>query len=151
MHDIIQNGLEEYLDGWIRRDFQAHLDECAECRTEVLSFQELSGMLTVLRTSEPIEPPPGFFFRVSERIEAETKPSFWSIFSLDAVFGRRVAFASVMTLAVVGAFLVSQEGNLTVPAPVTTDAIIASHDFLSPHDSASERDQMIVQLASYQH
>ncbi len=150
MHDIIQDGLEEYLDGQVRRDFQAHLDACSGCREEVLAFQECSGILTSLKIAEPVQPLPGFFLRVSERIEAERKPSFWSMFSLDAVFGRRVAFASVMTLAVVGAFLVTQETNQTTPVPQTTDAIMASHDFLTPHDSASERDQMIVQLASYQ-
>ena len=150
MHGVIENGLEEYLGGQVRRDFQAHLDECEECRLEVSQFQELSGMFHALREPEPIQPDPGFYFRVSQVIEAQTKPSIWSVFSLDAVFGRRVAFASLMTLALVGSFLASSETGFDTPALTGPEAAMAAHDVSVPHESSVDRDRMFVALASYQ-
>jgi hypothetical protein len=150
MHDVIENGLEEYLGGQVRRDFQAHLAECEECRLEVRQFEELSGMFQVLREPETIQPDPGFYFRVTQTIEAQQQPSLWSIFSLDAVFGRRVAFASLMTLALVGSFLVSNESGYDNPGVNGPEAAMASHDVSIPHESSVDRDRMLVTLASYQ-
>jgi anti-sigma factor RsiW len=149
MHDVIENGLEEYLGGQVRRDFQAHLAECEECRVEVRQFEELSGMLHALREPEPVQPDPGFYFRVTQTIESQQQPSLWSIFSLDAVFGRRVAFASLMTLAIVGSFLVSSESGFENPNVNGPEAAMASHDVSIPHESSVDRDRMLVALASY--
>jgi hypothetical protein len=150
MHDVIQNGLEEYLGGQIRRDFQAHLDQCAECRTEVRQFEDLSGLFHSLKEPEPIAVDPGFYFRVTQKIEAEREPSVWSIFSLDAVFGRRVAFASLMTLALVGSFLISNETGYQDPGVTGPEAVMASHDVSAPHDTVSDRDRVFASLASYE-
>jgi len=150
MHDVIENGLEEYLGGQVRRDFQAHLADCEKCRVEVRQFEELSGMLHALREPEPIQPDPGFYFRVTQAIESQQQPTFWSIFSLDAVFGRRVAFASLMTLAIVGSFLVSSESGFENPSANGPEAAMASHDVSIPHESSVDRDRMLVALASYQ-
>jgi hypothetical protein len=149
MHDVIENGLEEYLGGQVRRDFQAHLAECEECRVEVRQFEELSGMFHALRESEPIQSDPGFYFRVTQAIESQQQPTFWSIFSLDAVFGRRVAFASLMTLAIVGSFLVSSESGFENPSVNGPEDAMASHDVSIPHESSVDRDRMLVTLASY--
>jgi anti-sigma factor RsiW len=150
MHAVIQDGLEEYLGGHTRRDFQAHLDQCAECRTEVLEFRELSGIFREMREAEPIAIDPGFYFRLSENLEVQKRPSFWSLFSLDGVFGRRVAFGSLMALTVMGGILISQEtGDMGVQAAPPT-AIIASHDFSAPHEDGSDRDRMMVTLAGYE-
>jgi hypothetical protein len=149
MHDVIENGLEEYLGGQVRRDFQAHLAECEECRLEVRQFEELSGMFQVLREPETIQPDPGFYFRVTQTIETQQQPSLWSIFSLDAVFGRRVAFASLMTLALVGSFLISNESGYDNPGANGPEAAMASHDVSVPHESSVDRDRMLVTLASY--
>lgn len=149
MHDVIQNGLEEYLGGQVRRDFQAHLAECAECRTEVRQFEDLSGLFHALREPDPVQPEPGFYFRVSRNIEAQSQDSIWSIFSLDAVFGRRVAFASLMTLALVGSFLISRETGYQAPGRIGPEAAMASHDVSVPHESSADRDRMLLTLASY--
>ena len=70
MHQVILDRLEEHLSGSpIPREFKAHLESCEECRTEVHDMQELSGALGSLRISEPIPPPPGFYARVSQRLE----------------------------------------------------------------------------------
>ncbi len=151
MHDVIENGLEEYLGGQVRRDFQAHLAQCEECRLEVRQFEEVSGLFSALREPEAITPDPGFYFRVTQTIEAQQSPSFWSIFSLDAVFGRRVAFASLMTLALVGSFLVTSESG-TDPslANNSPEAVMASHDVSTPHESSVDRDRMLAALGTYQ-
>jgi predicted anti-sigma-YlaC factor YlaD len=150
MHRVIENGLEEYLGGQVRRDFQAHLAECEECRSEVRQFEEFSGMFQALREPEAVQPDPGFYFRVSQTIEAQRQPSLWSIFSLDAVFGRRVAFASLMTLALVGSFLVFNETGYEAPGVSAPEAAMASHDVSVPHESSVDRDRMLVTLASYE-
>jgi anti-sigma factor RsiW len=146
MHDVIQNGLEEYLDGKIRREFQAHLDQCSGCRAEVREFQEVSLLIHALREPEPVQPPPGFFLRVADNIEMRKKASLWSLFSLSAAFGRRVAFASLVILALVGSFLVSQERNYDSGSTQGPEAIIASH---APQGE-SDRDHMMLALASYE-
>jgi anti-sigma factor RsiW len=150
MHDVIENGLEEYLGGQVRRDFQAHLAECEECRVEVRQFEELSGMFRALSEPEAIQPNPGFYFRVTRTIEAQQKPSIWSMFSLDAVFGRRVAFGSLITLALVGSVLVSSESIFDAPGMNGPEQAMASHDVSVPHESSLDRDRMLVTLASYE-
>jgi predicted anti-sigma-YlaC factor YlaD len=150
MHDVIQNGLEEYLGGQVRRDFQAHLAQCEECRLEVRQFEDLSGLFHELREPEAVQPDPGFYFRVTQTIETQRQPSIWSIFSLDAVFGRRVAFASLMTLALVGSFLISSESGYDATAVSGPEDVMASHDVSIPHESSVDRDRMLVTLASYQ-
>ena len=151
MHDVIQNGLEEYLGGQVRRDFQAHLNECDECRAEVRQFEEFGALFDSLQEPEPVAIDPGFYFRVTKRIEvAAEAPSFWDIFSLDAVFGRRVAFASLMTLALVGSFLISNETGYDTPGVTGPEAVMASHDVAAPHDSVSDRDRVFASLASYE-
>ena len=55
-----------------------------------------------------VEPRPGFYARVRERIEAQGATSIWNVFS-DSPFGRRIAVAS-MTLAIaLGVYLVTSE------------------------------------------
>jgi len=149
MHKIIEEGLEDYLGGQVRRDFQAHLDQCGECRTEVQQFEDLSGLFQELRVAEPVQPAPGFYFRLSQNIEAQRRPSIWNIFSLDAAFGRRVAFGSLLTLAIVGSFLVSRETGFEPPNPNNPESVMASHDVSVPHESSVDRDRMLVTLASY--
>jgi anti-sigma factor RsiW len=149
MHKVIEDGLEDYLGGQVRRDFQAHLQQCVECRTEVQQFEELSGLFKELRVEEPVQPAPGFYFRVSQNIEAQRRPSIWSIFSLDAAFGRRVAFGSLMTLAIVGSFLVTRETGFEPQNLNSPEAVMASHDVSVPHESSADRDRMLATLASY--
>jgi hypothetical protein len=149
MHKVIEDGLEDYLGGQVRRDFQAHLQQCVECRTEVQQFEELSGLFKDLRVEEPVQPSPGFYFRVSQNIEAQRQPSIWSIFSLDAAFGRRVAFGSLMTLALVGSFLISRETGFDDRSSKSPEAVMAAHDVSIPHETSADRDRMLVTLASY--
>lgn len=149
MHNEIQNELEEYLSGSASRPFHAHLESCQECRREVQEFQEVSGLFAVLHSTEAPEPAPGFYYRVSQHMTNERQGSFWSVFSFDPGFARRLVFSSLMTLAVLGAYLVSRE-TAYPPSNDGPAAIMARHDGSIAHDDANDRGRMLVTLASYQ-
>ena len=144
MHQVILDRLEEYLAGTPgSREFTAHLESCHECRTEVSEMQELSSALLALRSSDEVAPPVGFYARVSQRVEQERPRSFTSLFWLDPAFGKRVAFASVMTLAVLGSYLITRETEYSA-GPPDPEAIMAQH---AP---AQDPDAMLATLASYE-
>jgi anti-sigma factor RsiW len=152
MHEVIQNGLEQYLSGAIRRDFQAHLDECGECRREVMELRAISAAFAVFKEDAEVtapQPELGFYYRLSQNLESRKAVSPWSIFSVNAAFGRRVAFASLMTLALLGGMLVSRESDYGSDQPAP-DTIMASHDGTAPHEPGSDRDRMMLTLATYQ-
>ena len=144
MHQVILDRLEEYLSGSPSpREFTAHLESCEDCRTEVREMQELSGALGSLRIQEQIAPPPGFYARVSQRLEAERPRSLWSLFRLDPSLGKRVAFASLMTLAILGSFLITRETEYSA-GPARPEVIMAQQ---APGDNP---DMMLATLASYE-
>jgi len=152
MHRIIEDGLEDYLAGNSRRDFDAHLELCVPCRLEIAEFESLSIIFRETLAADPVlaeEPAPGFYARLSQSLENRKVGSIWNFFSIDASFGRRVAFGSLMTLALVGGYLISRESDIA-PDLRGPEAIMASHDMTAPHDATVERDRMMVTLASYQ-
>ena len=78
---------------------------------------------------------------------ARAAPSFASLFALDFAFGRRVVFASLLTLAVLGSYLVTRETEL--PGGPSPEAVMAQQN--SPaFDSAPARDNMLVTLTAYE-
>src|SRR5262245_3569090 len=112
MHQIIQDGLEDYLassaaSGTSAR-IDAHLRDCPECREEVALMREMSDMFSSLRSPDPPVPAPGFYARVSNLIEKQQPQSPWMFF-LEPAFGRRLALASLLLLAALGTVLVSRE------------------------------------------
>ena len=146
MHAVITNDLEEYLSGLLPPSaldrFQAHLDACGKCRRAVSEIQESAGLLASLKPPGATDPPPGFVAQVMQTATEQTAPLFWTAFG-DFAFGRRVVFASLLTLAVLGTVLVSREQAYT-PKPTTPEAVMAG-DLGSPN-----ADQMLVTLTSYE-
>ena len=146
MHAVIINDLEEYLSGSLPPSaldrFQAHLETCGSCRREIDSMREASGWLRALKSTQAPEPSPGFTARVLRNLAAKPAPTLWSIFG-DFGFGRRVVFASLLTMAVLGTVLVSREESYE-PAPPTPEAVMAA-DLGSPDAS-----QMLATLANYE-
>jgi hypothetical protein len=70
----------------------------------------------------------------------------WGLFSPGAAFFRRVAFASLLLLAGLGSFLVTRESSAGGADAAT---IMAQHDLNSAHSESSDRDRILVTLASY--
>jgi len=160
MHDIVVDELERHLTGGgtrqsASRAFYAHLDVCAECRAEVAAMDHLSMLLREFRfdpenaaSIEDTVPQPslGFYNRVRYRIVEKQQKEAWGLFSPGAAFFRRIAFASLLLLAGLGSFLVSRESSFS-----GTDAasIMAQHDPVADHSESSDRDRMLVTLATW--
>jgi|SRR5689334_14856589 anti-sigma factor RsiW len=144
MHQVILDRLEEHLSGAPgTREFTAHLASCEECRAEVREMQELSSVMVALRAPEDLAAPPGFYAGVAQRVERERPRSLWNLFLLDPGFGRRVAFASLMTLAILGSYLITRETDYAA-GPPSAEAIMAQRG------PADNQDVMLATLASYE-
>lgn len=155
MHAVVIDRLEEYLAGTLepatRRDIEAHLNGCRSCREEVLSMQEVSAMFGSLRPEEELTPSPSFYASVMQQVgeqQSVVAPSLSSLFTLDFAFGRRVVFASLLTLAVLGSFLVMRETEY--PHALSPGAVMAQQD-LPAFDSGPAPANMLVTLTSYEH
>lgn len=110
-------------------------------------MREFSQLFGSLKSGEVPEPASGFFVRVLEQVRVgKTAPSFAGMFALDFAFGRRLVFASLLMLAVLGGFLVSRESGY--PAGPGPEAVMAQES--SPNfEAAPSPDNMLVTLASY--
>jgi len=153
IHDIVIDELERHLSGNASRAFYDHLGSCDACRTEVAQMDDLSLLLRELRPADPEnelasvpQPSLGFYNRVTWNIVDQQRKEAWGLFSPGAVFFRRIAFASLLLLAGLGSFLVSREASFS-----GTDAasIMAQHDPATVHSESSDRDRMLVTLATY--
>src|SRR5581483_9198254 len=128
MHAVVMDSLEEYLAGALEpagcRAIEAHLSNCDSCREEVSSMRETSALLGFLRSDEVLDPSPGFAAGVLQHVGGlKPAPTFAGLFALDFAFGRRLVFASLMTLAILGGFLATHEAQSQMgPSP---DAIMA--------------------------
>ena len=60
MHRVIEQGLEEYLEGSAAPEFTAHLRDCEACHREVLAIQETSTLFADLRSEEVFDTSPLF-------------------------------------------------------------------------------------------
>jgi anti-sigma factor RsiW len=167
MHSKIKHNLEEYLRGQdylsrsgsgLAAEAQAHLGECAECAREVEALREQSQMLRSLG-SEPaggsLEPRPGFYARVVERIQAQPV-SIWSVF-LERKFGLRLAVSSAAAIALLGTYLVISELSspeiVSAPAAAVQTAAPPASEAALQRDEAlrqrQQRDAVLADLASF--
>ncbi len=155
MHPVVIDSLEEYLSGTlepaVQRQIEAHLSGCDSCREQVAGMQEASLLFGALRSEEALSPSPGFYARVMEQAGAhKASPSFASLFALDFAFGRRIAFASLMTLALLGSFLAARESALPAgPSPETIMAQEYSPAFDAVSGNAAS-DNMLITLTAYE-
>jgi anti-sigma factor RsiW len=153
MHQLIQDGLEDYLSGSLdsasRTHFETHLANCPACREEVEAMQSMSSLFESLRDPAPVVPDPGFYARVSARIEQEEESSLWSLL-IQPLFARRLALASLLFLALVGgAFLSGDPEYMTLPSAEQVIAMDEGYRQFAPPPDTS-RGHMMYTLASYQ-
>ena len=113
-------------------------------------MQELTSLFATLR-HEPAEAwdvPPGFAAKVMAQVE-RSKPAsgLAGLFALNLAFGRRLAFASLLMLAVAGGFLVTRESQY--PVGNSPEAILAQQN--APGFEANAENNMLVTLTAYEH
>ena len=150
MHAVVMDSLEEYLSGTLeparKRGIEAHLSACDGCREELASMQDISQLFSSLQSEEVVEPAPGFYARVVREVGGRRiVPSFASFFSLDLAFGRRLVFACLVTLAVLGSYLVVSEGGYA--GSLSPEAVMAQQNNPA-FDSEHGQDNMLVTLAA---
>lgn len=145
--------LEEYLSGTLKpavlREIEAHLSICEMCCQEVAGMQQVSQLFGALKTEEELAPAPGFYARVMREVgHRQAVPSFAGFFALDFAFGRRLVFASLLTLAALGSFLVSYESEY--PTGLSPEAVMAQQD-TPAYDSAPAQENMLATMTTYEH
>ncbi|HUB82384.1 MAG TPA: zf-HC2 domain-containing protein [Bryobacteraceae bacterium] len=154
MHAVTMESLEEYLAGTLEpaqlRELEAHLSTCGACREEIRGMQEMTDLFGALRSDGGGlgNIPAGFSEQVMAQVgRRQALPAFASFFALNMDFGRRVVFASLLTLAVVGSYLVTREERY--PAGPSPEAILAQQN--APGFEANAENKMLVTLAAYEH
>jgi anti-sigma factor RsiW len=165
MHAVVMESLEDYLSGSLERveerAIEAHLAVCKTCREDLRGMQSVSRLFVAFRlpaadaasvsatVEEALAPSPGFYARIMQEVETrKIAPSFSGFLGLDFAFGRRLVLSSLLTLVVVGGFLVSREtGYVNGPGP---DSILAQQD-APGFNSAPASDNMLATLTSYEH
>jgi len=111
-------------------------------------MRHVSQWFDAFKVEEAPTPAAGFYARVMRQVgHRQAVPSFAGFFALNFAFGRRLVFASLLTLAALGSFLVSQESSY--PTGLSPEAVMAQQD--SPaYDSAGARENMLATLTTYE-
>jgi anti-sigma factor RsiW len=152
MHAEVVDSLEEYLSGTLKpaaqRDIEGHLKVCDGCRREVESMREISSLFSAIKSPQMVSPTPGFYARVMARVDGrKAAPAFASLFSLDLAFGRRLVFASLLTLAALGSYLVMRETEY--PAGLSPDTVMAQQE-APGFENGQAHEAMLATLTSYE-
>tara|TARA_B100000949_G_scaffold180769_1_gene161922 strand:+ start:528 stop:1007 length:480 start_codon:yes stop_codon:yes gene_type:complete len=111
MDQFLKDNLEAYLscelDDDRKAEWNAYLAAYPTAARQVALYEKTASMLRELRPPEDNwSGAPGFYDRLAERIEEQQRIPFWSVF-LQPPFGRRLAFASLMWLALLGSYFVT--------------------------------------------
>lgn len=162
MHDSIRDRLEDLLKrkplesadaSAADRELLQHLHSCAECSEEVNIMRQHSALLKAVQTpSEEMEPSPGFYARVMERIEARAENSIWSVF-IDSPFGKRLAYASLTLALLLGTYVVAletEDGHFSGSQPIVAEHQQQPAQMVAGDNSEQQRDAVLVNFASYQ-
>jgi predicted anti-sigma-YlaC factor YlaD len=153
MHQPIRDNLEEYLKGSARKvpqDFEAHLEACDDCASQLRFFQAQATMLRALQSDGDIEPSAGFYARVMDRIELDGRSSIWAVL-LQPNFGRRIAMASAVLVVLLGTYFVTAESREPL-VPTAPEAAFTSGQTSFDQDSLQQqrqRDAVLVNLAAF--
>ena len=152
MHRSIRDRVEDLLarQGHAIRDREVntHLSSCAECSAELSSMQKQAELLRVLRAPEEMEPAPGFYARVLQRIEERARESMWAAF-IYSRFAKRLTYASLTVAVMLGSYVVTQEaldGHL-----LGSQSVLAQNTHYEAPvtgDEAQQRDAVLANFAA---
>ena len=101
MHRSMRDGLEDLLAGksnnangsnGLAKDVLGHLAECSGCLGEFRDMKAQSELFRSLSVPEELDPTPGFYARVMQRIEEHA--SIWAVF-IYSPFGKRFSLSLV--------------------------------------------------------
>ena len=114
MHGFVRDRVEDLLaakpSAGACEVAKGHLNECLECAAEFDELRAQSELLRSLRPPEELEPSPGCYARVLQRIEERAKKSIWWVFVYSPV-GKRLAYVSLATAVILGSYVVAQEAR----------------------------------------
>lgn len=157
----IENNLENYLRGSLdpraRSEFEGLLESDAATRRMVEDFERHAKMIRAsLRPGESpgagvnLDPAPGFYGRLMDRIEAQRGGSFWNLI-LEPRFFQRLAFASASLLVLLGLMLAVPSGEQTIAAgPEHFLAQEEAQDLnVTVEHQGRNRDALLVNLTTY--
>ncbi len=111
MDSFLRDILEDYLSGNLNRarkaELEIHLARHPDAAEELEDFRRTSLLLAELRAPQEVTgPEAGFYARVLQCIDQQRAEPFWAFFLRPLVI-RRLAFASLMWLALVGSYVVN--------------------------------------------
>ena len=152
MHGFTRNRLEELLaaSGAASLDSGAgeHVLACPECSAELDAMKTQSRLLQQLRPPAELEPSPGFYARVLQRIEERAKGSIWSVF-IYSPFGKRLVFASLSVALALGTYVVTEESR---EGQLSGSNLIAQEfhdDAMVEGNQAQQRDAVLANFAAH--
>lgn len=161
MHEPIRSQLEEILQGRIeagqKEAVRAHLAACAACTAEVGRMSLQGELLRSLRGKEALEPGAGFYARVMQKVEAQGRPTFWSLL-LDPVLGRRLMYATGTMFLLMASFLLATAGDQpelartpveVMARPVVTAVSAGGAGTAFGEDVQRDRDHFLATMASF--
>ena len=153
MHRSIRDRVEDLLAARGAaskdREVNAHLSSCIDCSSEISLMQAQAELLSTLRAPEEMEPAPGFYARVVQRIEERAKESIWGAF-IYSPFAKRLIYASVTVAVMLGTYVITEEardghlmGGQSVIAQVHDDAPVTGSE-------AQQRDAVLENFAVHE-
>jgi hypothetical protein len=152
MHGSIRDRLEDLLSAeqlaMGHQGLAEHLSSCHECSSELAGMRTQSEAIRTLRTAEELDPAPGFYARVMQRIEERAKDSIWSGF-IGSPVAARLAYASLTLAVVFGTYVVTHESR---DGHLRGDPIIAQalhYDAPVFGSQAQQRDAVLENFASH--
>ncbi|HEX4772070.1 MAG TPA: hypothetical protein VH351_14640 [Bryobacteraceae bacterium] len=150
MHGFIRNRLEDLLSAERpiaeKDDHADHIGSCSECASELEMFKAQGQMLRMLRAPEGLEPTPGFYARVLQRIEGRAKESIWASLIYSPV-SSRIAYVSLTLALVAGSYFIAAE---TREGHVRNGMVAQAHyDAPVTGSVAEQRDAVLENFASH--
>lgn len=112
---------------------------------ELSSMQVQTELFSSLRVSEELEPAPGFYARVLQRIEERVQESMWGAF-LVTPFAKRLTYASLALAVMLGTYVVTQE---TRDGHLFGGPTVVANAHYDPPVSGSESEQRDAVLANF--